>query len=164
MTRIILLVAFVGIVSFGTSAIMPVSVAHASFSFSNGPGGTSASGCLNIPGLGFLNGNTNSSGTSFGFSTKSSCNGATGYAIIILGIINTILVPLIFAISFIVFLWGMFKYFIAGGANPEEQAKGWKLLMYSIVGFAAMISIWGLVNIILHTFNLASTAPPYPQI
>ena len=157
--------AFVGIISFGTSAIMPVSVAHADyFNSSFGSNGSSFNGCQNLSGEGSFSGNMNSLGSFFGFSTQGSCNGATGYAILILGIINHILVPLIFAISFIVFLWGMFKYFIAGGANPEDQAKGWKLLMYSIIGFAVMISIWGLVNIILHTFNLASTAPPYPQI
>ncbi len=166
MTRIVLLVAFVGIISFGTSAIMPVSVAHANFfNISTGSNGTSVSGCQNLSNGGSVNGGSNGTNWWTGFTSQGSCNGAIGYANLIVGIINNILTPLVFAIAFIVFLWGMFKYFIAGGANPEEQAKGWKLLMYSLIGFAVMISIWGLVNIILHTFNLGTTtAPRYPQI
>ncbi|HEC94064.1 MAG TPA: hypothetical protein ENI56_01675 [Candidatus Kaiserbacteria bacterium] len=159
----IALIALVGIVSFGAFTAVPAPTAHAFFNFRTGSGGTSINGCANT-GNGYVSGSSNSLSNFFGFSTQGHCNGASGYAILILEIINGILVPIIFSIAFIVFIWGMFKYFIAGGANPEEQAKGWKLLMYGLIGFAVMISIWGLVNIILHTFNLQDTAPPYPYI
>lgn len=157
------LIALVGIISLGAFTTVPAHVAHASFNIVSGPGGVSGSGCVNT-GNGFISGIFNRLNKSVGFSTQGSCNGAAGYAILIMGIINHVLVPVIFTIAFVVFIWGMFKYFIAGGANPEEQAKGWKLLMYGLIGFAVMISIWGLVNIILHTFHLSDTAPPYPQI
>lgn len=161
--RNITLVVLASVMVLGVFAISPAPVAHAYFNISNGPGGTSFNGCANT-GAGSFSVSSNSLSNLFGFSTQGHCNGATGYAILVLGIINHMLVPLIFAIAFIVFVWGMFKYFIAGGANPEERVKGWKLLMYGLIGFAVMISVWGLVNIILHTFNLSDVAPPYPYI
>ncbi len=91
--------------------------------------------------------------------------GIQGVATSILGIINGVLIPIIFAIAFIVFLWGIFKYFIASGANPDERAKGKSLLMYGLIGFAIMLSLWGLVNIVVNTFNLGGVQHlPLPYI
>ncbi len=75
----------------------------------------------------------------------------------ILGIINGTLVPLVFAIAFIVFLWGAFQTFIQGANDDEVKTKGRNLMMWSIVGFAVMVSIWGLVNILTGTFSVGST-------
>ena len=33
-------------------------------------------------------------------------------------------VPLIFAVAFIVFIWGVFKFFILGGGNEEQREGG----------------------------------------
>lgn len=63
------------------------------------------------------------------------------------------LVPVIFAIAFIVFLWGVFTYFIAGGANDEKRKEGAKFVMWSIIGFVVMVSIWGIVNVFANTLG-----------
>jgi len=64
------------------------------------------------------------------------------------GFINTILIPLVFALALLFFLFGAFRYFIAGGADPTKRAEGTKLMIYSVVGFVLMVSIFGIVNII----------------
>ena len=74
--------------------------------------------------------------------------------------INGSLVPLVFAIAFIVFLYGVFRYFVLGGANEEKRKEGRQLIIYSVVGFAVMIVIWGLVNLIIGTLGLTNTAMP----
>src|SRR5947209_5436107 len=74
--------------------------------------------------------------------------------------INAVAVPLVFAVAFIVFLFGVFRYFIAGGANPEKRKEGTQLIMYSVIGFAVMISVWGLVNLVVGTFSFTSTTRP----
>lgn len=82
----------------------------------------------------------------------------------ILGIINGVLVPLLFAVAFIVFLYGVFKYFIADAAS-SDKAEGARFVLYGIVGFAIMICVWGLVNIVVGTFGLDSQVhPPYPTL
>ncbi len=68
--------------------------------------------------------------------------------------INIYLIPFLFAIAFIVFIWGIFQYFIAGGANEEQRDKGKQLVMWGIIGFVIMVSVWGLVNLVTNTFNL----------
>ena len=82
----------------------------------------------------------------------------------VIDIINTVLVPLIFAIAFIVFLWGVFQYFILGGSDEEKKEQGRSLMIYGLIGFFVMVSVWGLVNLLVGTFNFNSSAPPqFPQ-
>ncbi len=69
---------------------------------------------------------------------------------------NGTLVPLIFALAFLVFLWGMFKTFILGGGDEEGQKKGKQLMMYAIAGFVIMVSLWGIVNLVANGFGLKS--------
>lgn len=64
------------------------------------------------------------------------------------GFINNTLVPLIFAIAFLVFLWGVFNYFIWGGGDETKREEGKKLMLYAIIGFLLMVSIWGIVNLL----------------
>jgi hypothetical protein len=77
--------------------------------------------------------------------------------------INGYVVPLIFAVAFVVFLWGVFQYFIAGGASDEGREKGRQFIMYGIIGFVLMFSIWGIVSVLYHSFGFDSNArPPIP--
>lgn len=62
--------------------------------------------------------------------------------------INTTVVPAIFAIALLVFIWGMFTTFILGGSDEGKQEKGKQLMVYAIVGFILMVSILGIVNLI----------------
>jgi hypothetical protein len=80
----------------------------------------------------------------------------------IIEIINTVLVPLIFALAFIVFLWGVFQYFIAGAADEEKREGGKSLMIYGLIGFFVMVSVWGLVNLLTGTFNLRTNPPQFP--
>lgn len=80
---------------------------------------------------------------------------------VVTNIINGVLVPLVFAIAFIVFIWGIFQYFIAGGHDEEAKEKGKSLMLYGLIGFFLMVSVWGLVNILVGTFNLLNNAPTF---
>lgn len=66
----------------------------------------------------------------------------------IIGFINNVLIPLIFAIALLVFLYGVFKYFILGGGNEDDRKEGTKLMLYAVIGFVLMVSIFGIVNLI----------------
>ncbi len=83
--------------------------------------------------------------------------GSIGTGIITL--INNVLVPLVFAVAFIVFIWGVFQYFIAGGADEEKRENGKSLMLWGIIGFFVMVSVWGLVNILRGTFQTTNVAP-----
>lgn len=79
----------------------------------------------------------------------------------IINFINYVLVPLIFAIAFLAFLWGIYKGFLRGGDTaPKDREEGKKFAQYAIIGFAIMVSVWGLVNILLGTFNFDTNTRP----
>jgi membrane protease YdiL (CAAX protease family) len=88
----------------------------------------------------------------------------------ILNTINQVLVPLLFAIAFIVFLYGVFRYFILGGADEAQRESGRQFILWGLIGFVVMISLWGLVNVIANTFGFGNTleqqlpqTPPAPN-
>jgi hypothetical protein len=80
-----------------------------------------------------------------------------------ISLINTVLVPVVFALSFLVFIWGIFNYFIAGGSDEEKRDKGKKLLVWGLIGFFVMLSVWGLVNVLVRTAGLDNGRPQPPN-
>lgn len=79
---------------------------------------------------------------------------------LILSIINGVLVPVLFAVAFIVFLYGIAKAYIFSNGDAEAVKAGHKLVLWGIVAFAVMISIWGLVNVVANTFGLSGYGAP----
>ncbi len=80
----------------------------------------------------------------------------------ILNLINAVVVPFIFTIAFLVFIWGIFQAFIAG--DDKKRTEGRKLAVYGIIGFFLMVSVWGLVNILVGTFGFGGQRrPPLPS-
>jgi hypothetical protein len=75
-------------------------------------------------------------------------------------IINNILVPVLFALAFIVFIWGAFTTFIMGAQSDETKETGKNLMLWGLIGFFVMVSVWGLVNIMTGTFQFENTNVP----
>jgi hypothetical protein len=100
-------------------------------------------------------------------SVSNSCSSAkdlgTFMQLCIIGFIDNYLVPLVFAVAFIVFLWGVYSTFIAGAANEEKRKEGQKLVVYALIGFFLMFSLWGILNLLVGTFGFdRTTRPNYP--
>lgn len=72
----------------------------------------------------------------------------------ILTFTNTVLIPFIIGIGFLVFVWGMFKYFIVGGANDDAKEQGKSLMIYATLGFILIIVFWGIVNLLATSTGL----------
>lgn len=73
----------------------------------------------------------------------------------ILTFANDVLIPFIIGLGFLFFVWGMFKYFIMGGANEEAKEQGKSLLIFSTLGFVMIIIFWGIVNLLTDSTGLA---------
>jgi hypothetical protein len=78
----------------------------------------------------------------------------------LISIIDNILVPFVFALAFIVFIYGIYQYFILGGANEEKRDAGKQLMVWGFIGFFIMVSVWGIVNVLVGTFGLGSDSRP----
>ncbi len=72
--------------------------------------------------------------------------------------INNIIVPVLFAIAFIVFVYGAFETFIIGANSDSVKEKGKNLMLWGLIGFFVMVSVWGLVNILTGTVSFTSTS------
>ncbi len=83
-----------------------------------------------------------------------------GVASTFLYLINSVLVPLLFAVAFIVFLYGVFKKYIFSQGDGTAVEEGHQLILWGLIGFVVMVSLWGLVNVIANTFGLAGYGAP----
>ncbi len=77
-------------------------------------------------------------------------SGFAGVVNKIVGIVNGGIIPLMYAIAFLVFVGGMARYFIFEG-GAEGQEKGKKFALHSIIGLVVIFSVWGIVNLLLNT-------------
>ncbi|MDP2665425.1 MAG: hypothetical protein Q8P23_02105 [bacterium] len=78
----------------------------------------------------------------------------------VINTINNVLVPVLFAVAFIVFLWGAFDTFILGANSEEVKEKGKNLMLWGLIGFFVMVSVWGLVNILTGTISFGNNTGP----
>ena len=67
---------------------------------------------------------------------------------------NNVLIPFIIGLGFLVFVWGMFQYFIAGGANDESREKGKKLMINATIAFVVIIIFFGVINVLTNSTGL----------
>lgn len=81
-------------------------------------------------------------------------SGSTG----IIGALNTIVVPVIFAFAFAAFVWGVVNYFFIGGADEKKRSEGRQFVLWGLLGMAVLFSVWGFVNILLSTLGIAPKA------
>jgi hypothetical protein len=81
-------------------------------------------------------------------STSGDGGGFEDLLINILDFTNDVLIPFIIGIGFLVFVWGMFTYFIRGGADSEKQKEGKDMMIYATLGFVLIIVFWGIVNLL----------------
>lgn len=88
-------------------------------------------------------------------------NTADGLVGFVANFINNTLVYLIFALAFAFFLFGVFRYFFGSGKNAEENRReGGKFIVWSLIAFAIMISVWGIVNLLVNTFGFDRGSRP----
>lgn len=72
----------------------------------------------------------------------------------ILGFTENVLIPFILGIGFLAFVWGMFQFFIVGGANDDAKEKGKSLMIYATLGFLLIVVFWGVVNLLSDSIGL----------
>lgn len=65
----------------------------------------------------------------------------------IVELVNTSVVPLFYALAFLLFIYGMVRFFFFGG--EENRAKGKTFMLWGIIGFVVMFSVWGIVRLLM---------------
>ncbi|MDP2816114.1 MAG: pilin [Rectinemataceae bacterium] len=65
----------------------------------------------------------------------------------IVQLVNGSVVPLVYALAFLLFIFGMVRFFFFGG--EENREKGKTFMIWGIIGFVVMFSVWGIVRLLL---------------
>jgi hypothetical protein len=75
-------------------------------------------------------------------------------------LINSAVIPLIFALATLMFIWGVVQFFIIGANEEAKREQGKQFIIWGVIALTVMISIWGLVNILTSTFGVNSSILP----
>jgi hypothetical protein len=76
-------------------------------------------------------------------------------------ILNPI-IALLFAIAFLVFVFGIFQ-FISKTGEASAREKGKNNILWGLVGMFIMFGAYGIIHIILGTFGIQNPASSYIQ-
>ncbi len=64
---------------------------------------------------------------------------------------------LLMGFAVLAFVYYIIKYFIQ--VEKANRVEAGEYLMWSIIGFFIILSLWGLVNILISTFDLGTGSP-----
>jgi hypothetical protein len=68
---------------------------------------------------------------------------------------------LMMGLALVMFVWFVIQYFIKPDGDRKEAGM---YVMYSVIGFFVILSVWGMVNILQNTFGLQNQAPTWNTI
>ena len=71
----------------------------------------------------------------------------------LVSLVDSAVIPLLYAFAFIFFLVGMVRFFFMGG--EEARKKGKEFMLWGIIGFVVLFSVWGIVRLLLSVFPSA---------
>ncbi|HRH31261.1 MAG TPA: hypothetical protein PK950_01210 [Candidatus Paceibacterota bacterium] len=69
------------------------------------------------------------------------------------------IIPLLFALALLMFIWGVLKYVIAPDGSDDREEGRW-FMIWGIVGLFVMVSVWGLVGLVSNTLEIGTAFPP----
>lgn len=67
--------------------------------------------------------------------------------------VNASIIPLFYTFAFLLFIIGIVRFFFLGGEEGRE--KGRQFMLWGIIGFVVMFSVWGIVRLLLTTFGVS---------
>ncbi|MEZ4195065.1 MAG: hypothetical protein R3B53_01565 [Candidatus Paceibacterota bacterium] len=73
---------------------------------------------------------------------------------------NTVIIPFLFGMAFLVFVINAVRFFIIEGSNEDGRKKAKSLAIYSITAFVFLVIFWGLVNMLVKTTGLDGRTAP----
>ncbi|MBP9748174.1 MAG: hypothetical protein KBD17_00905 [Candidatus Pacebacteria bacterium] len=69
-------------------------------------------------------------------------------------LIGSAVIPFLFAVAVVSFIWGAIKFFIIDADEEAKREQGRQFMFWGIIALTVMISVWGLVGIFADTFNI----------
>jgi hypothetical protein len=86
-----------------------------------------------------------------------------GLAKFVTCVINNSIIPLIFAIAIVMFIWGAVKFFIINANEEAQREQGKQFMIWGIIALTVMMTVWALISFLSSTFGLGD-AKLLPQV
>ena len=83
-----------------------------------------------------------------------------GFFKIITNLIAKSIVPLIFTLAFMFFIWGVVQYVLYPDDEGKKE-KGRSFMIWGLIALTVMFSVWGLVTILTGTFGIDPSVVPH---
>jgi uncharacterized membrane protein YidH (DUF202 family) len=77
--------------------------------------------------------------------------------------IGSRIIPFLIGIAVFIIILGIVGY-VRDGSNEEKRAEGRMFVLWGVISVFLMLSIWGLVNILVNSFNLNNSLPKMPSL
>ncbi len=68
------------------------------------------------------------------------------------------LIPFFIGIAFLAFIIGLIRFVIVGAHDEEKRAQGKGLMIWSVIAFVVIVSLFGLVNLLANVFGVDNAA------
>jgi hypothetical protein len=72
-------------------------------------------------------------------------------------IIVAAIIPLIFVLAFLFFLWGVLRFMMSSDQKNKEESK--KMVWAGLIGLFVMVSVWGIIKIVGNVLGIESAVP-----
>lgn len=72
----------------------------------------------------------------------------------IIGFINNYVIPLLFALAFLFFIYNVYRYFIVESHEEKGREKAKLLAVYAVAAFVLIIIFLGLINLLASSIGL----------
>ncbi len=74
--------------------------------------------------------------------------------------INTVLIPFLFGIAFLIFVYNVIRYFVAGAENKDLKEDAKNIALYSVAAFVFLIVFFGIVRMFVDSTGLQNKTQP----
>jgi hypothetical protein len=74
-------------------------------------------------------------------------------------IINLSVIPLVFSLAFMLFVYGVVQY-VLNDTDGAKREKGKQFMIWGIIALTVMVSTWGLVRVLGSSFGLNTSFIP----
>ncbi len=82
----------------------------------------------------------------------------------LLTFINSVLLPFVLALGFLMFVWGLVLYFIIGSSNDESKEKGKSLMIWGIAAFLIIVIFWGIISLLSTSLGITTGTVMKPPV
>jgi hypothetical protein len=74
--------------------------------------------------------------------------------------INNAVIPFLFGIAFLLFIYNVIRYFVLGADNKDLKENAKNLALYSVGAFVFLIVLFGIVNMFVKSTGLDGETQP----